>query len=187
MNSTPPFDHDPSGFHLPRRAGEAGPSEGTPARSMSGQLAADLEALREREMNLRNYESRLRAWQTQLDQAASRTAPPAASVSPFLRPSSATPFASDPALEAAWEKLYRARALLEAEQKQMRDERIALRELELTLKRREEEVTEREGRVRAQEQPRAEPPSPARPAGSAVQRLTQAPLLAAKAVFKGNR
>lgn len=153
---------------------------------MSGQLAADLEALREREMNLRDYESRLRNWQSQLDAALVK--PPVAvggSGSPFPRAASSSPFGGDVSLEAAWEKFHRAHALLEAEQHQMRDDRIALREMELALKRRETEVAQREEAVAERERLLAE--ALARSPASTVQRLTQAPFVAAKAIFTSRK
>src|SRR5687768_4887099 len=94
----------------------------------------DQEALRTREENLREYESRLRLLQAEIE--AGRTlgstqhvATPTRSTAPFFqRPSSRVPFSEDPALAAAWEKLHRAREILEAEQKNLRDDRISIRE-----------------------------------------------------------
>src|SRR4051812_29735872 len=76
-------------------------------------LQEDQEALRERESNLRDYEARLRSLQAEIE--AGRGAPPVtatrASTTPFIRPTSKTPFADDTALQAAWEKFHRAREL----------------------------------------------------------------------------
>jgi len=153
---------------------------------MSGQLAADLDALREREMNLRDYESRLRNWQSQLDAAlVKQPSATAGSGSPFPRAGSGSPFASDTSLEAAWEKFHRAHALLEAEQHQMRDDRIVLREMELALKRREAELAQREEIVAERERLLAE--ALERSPASTVQRLTQAPFVAAKAIFSSRK
>ena len=149
---------------------------------LGGQLAADLEALREREENLRRYEVRLREWQTQLD----ATVAAGGSASPFMRSPSTHPFPNsvpaDSALEAAWAKFHRARALLEAEQNQLRDDRLVLRDKEQMLSQREADLAEREARVAQKETEAGTLPAP-----SAVQRLTQAPFLAAKAVFRGGR
>jgi hypothetical protein len=174
---------------LPRRTAA---SPETPAAvasdNMANQLAADLETLREREANLRDYEVRLRAWQTQLDAAVT---PPVASgtIAPFLRPSSHAPFAGDATLEAAWAKFHRARSLLEAEQNQMRDDRIALRALEVSLKEKEADLAQREAQLAAQQQQLAEFVAGAQDKKvlSAVQRFTQAPFLAAKAAFKAGK
>lgn len=165
----------------------------TPAAAgneMGGQLAADLEALREREMNLRDYEARLRAWQAQLDEAlvkppALTADMPGGSGAPFARTASGSPFATDPTLQAAWEKFHRARALLEAEQNQMRDDRIVLRETELSLKRREAELAQREAALAERE--RLVMAAIERSPASAVQRLTQAPFEAAKAIFSARK
>src|SRR5262245_33139278 len=87
-------------------------------------LQADMEALREREENLREYETRLRALQAEIEAGRSQsphhgsTAPltSRSTSSSFQRPSSRTPFNEDPSLQAGWEKLHRAREILEAEQ-----------------------------------------------------------------------
>jgi peptidoglycan hydrolase CwlO-like protein len=160
-------------------------------------LQEDHEALREREQNLREYESRLRALQADIEagrEAPAAGASPTRSTAPgFLRPSSRTPFADDPGLQTAWEKLHRARELFEAESRSMRDDRVALREQEAQIKRRETALAEREARIAAREAallaPPPPPPSPEpasppeEPAVSAVSRLTRGPFSAARAVF----
>src|SRR5262249_28252748 len=150
----------------------------------------DQDALRERETNLREYEERLRAWQAELDAgrpAAGATQRPAgATVAPFQRPSSRTPFsAEDPALQAAWEKLHRARELFEAEQMHLRGDRIALKDQDEELKRRDAEISAREVRVAEREAlllaAMPAPDAPGEPVGaehtmSAVTRLARSPL-----------
>ena len=160
-------------------------------------LIEDQDALREREANLRDYEERLRAWQAEID--AGLNTPPAhaaraASVTPFHRPSSRTPFAEDPALQAAWEKLHRARELLEAEQTHMRNDRIQMHDQQEILKRREAELAEREARVAEREKLVAEAlvgpesiPHAIEPPPSAVSRLTRAPFEMARSVFGGKK
>ncbi len=185
MNS--PASSQPA-LKLPRRTALVSGGSAVPLSDLrsdlGGQLAADLEALREREENLRQYEIRLRAWQSQLD----ATVAAGGSASPFVRTMSGNPFAgsatTDSALEAAWSKFHRARALLESEQNQLRDDRLVLRDLEQTLKHREDELAAREMRVAQRE---SELATASVPAPSAVQRLTQAPFLAAKAVFRASR
>ena len=154
-------------------------------------LQEDHEALREREANLRDYESRLRALQTELE--AGRVAPasaPRATAAPFARPASSTPFADDLALQAAWEKLHRAREILEAEQAHMRDDRVVLRDRETEVKRRLEEVAIREARVAEREEQitaaTAEPIA-SEHTMSAVTRLTRGPFEMARAVFGGKK
>src|SRR4051812_39073867 len=85
------------------------------------ELAEEFETLREREANLREYEARLRAWQAQLDSRSGGQGGPG-SEAPFVQAVSQMPFSSDSLLASSWEKFHRARAILEAEQKQLRDE-----------------------------------------------------------------
>lgn len=171
-------------------------------------LQEDHEALREREENLREYEARLRALQAEIEAsracapAPTRPAAPAAamvthapsSTAPFLRPSSRTPFHDDPALQAAWEKLHRAREILEAEQNHLRDDRIAIREQQNAIKQREHALNDREARLAEREALLAEaaPAPEGEPiAGehtmSAVTRLTRAPFNMARSVFGGKK
>ncbi|MBL9187873.1 MAG: hypothetical protein JNK23_10365 [Opitutaceae bacterium] len=164
-------------------------------------LQEDQDALRERETNLREYETRLRILQAEIEagrtvppmpvpKPAVKTTPPAVSapagLNGFQRPSSRAPFGDDPALQAAWEKLHRAREILEAEQKNLRDDRISLQDLETMLKQRMHELTEREAIVAQREAilaaaaAPAEPVPEGEPAESAVTRFT-------RSVFGGRR
>lgn len=150
-------------------------------------LDADIEALRDRENNLREYEARLRAWQAQLEGSM----PPQPSghyVAPvFGRPPSHTPFEGDAALQAGWEKLMRARELLEAEQAHVRDDRLNLKETAAILKRHEAALTAREAGLAQREAILAAAMTVAQPAegakSSTMTRLTQAPFAIAKSVF----
>ena len=103
----------------------------------------DLDLLREQENNLRDYEARLRQLQAQLE--ADRVLWFSA------RPQSRSPFHDDAAVKAAWEKLQRATDLLEAERAVFRDERMAMREVELDLKRREGKIDELSAKLGDQE------------------------------------
>jgi hypothetical protein len=93
------------------------------------------------------------------------------------------------ALEAAWDKLYRARSLLEAEQVHMRDDRIALQGVLEDIIRREEAVSAREQRMAQLEQEQALNQEEAADAAeekeerSAISKLTQAPFDIARSVF----
>lgn len=161
-------------------------------------LQEDHDALREREQNLRDYEARLRALQAEIEAAR----PPAA-VAPettesrpptpvFMRPSSRAPFHDDAALQGAWEKLHRAREIFEAEQKNMRDDRITMREMEIQVKRREEAVAAREQLVAARESLVAEAMPSGEPMGgehtlSAVTKFTRGPFNMARSVFGGKK
>lgn len=150
-----------------------------------GSVASDLEALRVCEENLRAYEARLREWQDELEQAQQRVSPRASAQPWVRRVEAAVPARSD-----AWQKLIRARELLEVEQKNLRDDRITLQGYEQQLKEREARLAERESRVAAREQAlaAARPPAPATPTrakkqANAIDSLTRAPFALAKSVF----
>jgi len=90
------------------------------------------------------------------------------------------------ALEEAWDKLYRARALLEAEQSHLRDDRIALQGEIDALKQREQLVANREWHIQEYERmvalERAEA-ADKRESESAISKLTRAPFDMARSVF----
>lgn len=164
-------------------------------------LLEDQDALREREENLRAYESRLRSLQAEIEadragrpQAPAPVAPATRHTAPiFQRPSSRAPFVDDGALQAAWDKLHRARELLESEQTHLRDERIAQREHDAALKQRAAELAKREARLAEREALVAAALPPATEAASAadaphasgVARFTSAPFKIARSVFGG--
>ena len=149
----------------------------------------DLELLREQESNLREYEARLRKMQAQLESErvaqASQT-----------KPASASPF-EDPTLRAAWEKIHRATELLEAERTIFNDEKLAVRDQGMALKKREERLHGLEARLAEKERKLHEaPPAPvpviapvAAPApaaatgGGGFRALTSAPFAAAKSLL----
>jgi hypothetical protein len=93
------------------------------------------------------------------------------------------------ALELAWDKLYRARTLLEAEQVHLRDDRIALQGVLDDIVRREEAVSARELRIHqielAQELDKQEAAEAAaeKESRSAIAKLTHAPFEIARSVF----
>jgi hypothetical protein len=151
-------------------------------------LNQDMEALRDRETNLRDYEARLRALQAQLDSGFA--APVAASYGsqpPVGRTFSNSPIEPDPALQLGWEKLHRARELLEAEQAHVRDDRLHLKETEAMLKRHESALLAREASLSLREEQLAAAMAarlaePVRQP-SALARLTHTPFAMAKSVF----
>jgi len=98
----------------------------------------DLDLLRDREENLRVYEARLREIQSQLE--ADRVL----WFSTQSKPAQVSPFVNDAALKEAWTKLQRATELLEAEQSNLKDERLTMTDREAAVKRREELVRDRE-------------------------------------------
>ena len=113
------------------------------------------------------------------------------STSPFGSSDSSSSYGQS-ALQASWDKLYRARSILEAEQAHLRDDRIALQgELE-SLEMRERAVAAREMRIRQlelqavldfQEQDEREE----REAQSTLSKLTRAPFEMARSVFKAKK
>ncbi len=157
-------------------------------------LAEDHEALREREKNLRDYETRLRALQAEIESV--RPAPlgepvVAARSTPAVQLAGGV-VGDDSALQLAWKKVHRAREILEAEHRNLRDERLAMREMDVRLKQREAAVSQREERLAEREAvvlaalPPGEPAA-GEPALSAVTRLTQAPFKMARSVFGGKK
>jgi hypothetical protein len=200
MNSSVTFPRHPE-LKLPRGSA-AHPSDDKWAAKLADErrrLEEDHEALRVREQNLRDYEAHLRALQEEIE--THRTAPvptPAAAASgrtasPFVRPSSRTPFENDAALQTAWEKLHRTRELLEAEQTHMRHERVIAQDKENELKHREKVVSEREQHLAERERLLIEAvtasaaeesqPVASEHTMSAVTRLTRAPFDMARSVF----
>ena len=117
-NKSPPVDHSytsmNSAITFPparpvlklARSHSSDPSDEKWAATLAEErcrLSEDQEALRTRETNLREYETRLRVLQAEIEAgAAIMTAPVRGTVTPFLRPSSKTPFESEGALQAAW-------------------------------------------------------------------------------------
>ncbi len=158
-------------------------------------LQEDQDALREREATLRDYETRLRALQSEIE--ASRVgvaAPdaPAATSQPalnaaFQRRSSRVPFGDGAALDAAWEKLHRARELFESEQAHLSEDRVAIHDQQESIKRKAAELAEREARIAERETLIAaamQQPMAGEHTMSAITRLTTAPFAMARSVFR---
>ena len=155
------------------------------------QLSQDHDALRDREANLRDYEARLRAWQAQIEGSLQQPPMPAQYVAPVAmgRAPSLSPFEGDAALQAGWEKLHRARELLEAEQAHVREDRLNLKETAAVLKRHEATLIAREASLAQREEAlsaalAARMSEPVR-SPSAITRLTNMPFTIAKTVFGG--
>lgn len=197
MNSSVTFPRPPE-LKLPRSSGAHASDDkwATKLADERRRLEEDHEALRVREENLREYEARLRALQEELEARRPAPAATARTASPFVRPTSRAPFEGDAALQSGWEKLHRARELLEAEQTHMRHERVIAQDKENELKHRERAVAEREQRVAERERLLTEPvmadaeepqPIAAEHTMSAVSRLTRAPFDMARSVFGGKK
>ena len=136
----------------------------------------DLDLFRAQEENLRAYEDRLRKIQAQLEADRvvwfSKSAPSTA-------PSH---FTDDAGLREAWAKLQRATELLEAERSNFRDDRLAMQDHHTAVKRREEQVRDREIQLSLREKKLSSLPPPP-PPSSAMKNLTRAPMEMARAVF----
>lgn len=191
--TTPPTPNGPV-LRLPRRQPAPPSVTGAAPESPAEQalLREDWASLRERELNLRAYEERLRAWQAELDAARGITPPPA----PVATHAPAETVSEG--LQSGWEKLHRARQLLEAEQTHIRDGRALMREAEAALQQREKALAVREARVAAREEElsslkheleamKHELATLAAGMPSPIRRLTQAPFQAARAVFGGSK
>jgi len=135
-------------------------------------------ALRETEENLRAYEAQLRAMQADID--ARRQPESTTSVSPFP--------AGELSLQTAWDKLIRARELLDSEQASFRDDRMALKAEQVESRRQQANFAAREAALSAREQalPSAESIA-AQKTMSIMTRLSRSPFEFARAVFRVGR
>lgn len=107
------------------------------------------------------------------------------SSSPFAPGGSQSPYDAS-ALQAAWDKLYRARALLEAEQAHLRDDRIAIQGVVEELEQREQAISARELRLRQiemQARLEIEEQQDERDSASTIAKITRAPFDMARSVF----
>jgi hypothetical protein len=120
----------------------------------------------------------------------SATRPPMESIesesaAPFDGTAATGPY-SQPSLQSAWDKLYRARSILEAEQAHIRDDRIALQGEIDALESREHAVAARELRIRQIELQSAllrEEEQDERDSQSTITKITRAPFEMARSVF----
>ncbi len=112
------------------------------------QLSTDIEAMHLKEASLKEYEQRLRLLveQTQPGQPAARPVPPP--TTQYTVPNGP----SRAELDAEWEKYSRSHALLEAARRGLCDDRMAVKEREERVQLRETEITRRESWVKVREQ-----------------------------------
>lgn len=139
------------------------------------QVAADLEALKEKEVNLNAYEEKLRALVERNE------------LSHSVRSGSNGNTA--PELDAAWEKLHRGQTLLEAERRALKGEQLLVREQQAALQLREDEIARREAWIERCAGEIAAVAATTVPANltRAGRTLTTAPFLAVKQLFtRGN-
>lgn len=149
----------------------------TRLENLHAQITSDIEALKEKENSLRDYEQRLR----QLVETSPRSSQ--SPIAALPRPNSAPPV--DANLDAEWEKYQRAHSLLEAARRGLCDDRMALKERETNLLRLEEQLTRREAWIKVREQElnaaaqlREQDPPPA--ATKTKTSFTHAPFLAVR-------
>ncbi len=108
----------------------------------------ELDQLREREDNLRSYEQRLRTMQAQIEnERVNRPASTAdgGSANQIDRAE------QEALLRAEWEKVHRAKQVIEAEAALHRDERMTLQELEKQIRQREERLRQLDQQIAAHE------------------------------------
>ena len=143
------------------------------------QLSTDIEAMQQKEASLKEYEQRLRLL---VEHAESR--PPQNPNQYFV--TSGDPRNSAAELDSQWEKYERAHALLEAARRGLTDDRLAMKEREEKLALREVEVARREGWIKVREQElEVLAQAKAKEAADLKARptFTSAPFLAAKNLF----
>lgn len=115
-------------------------------------LDEDIAELRQTEANLQAYEKRLRALQAEIE-AAGRRERSATQAPVRAKGRTKSPFAGNAdELKEGWEKLIRAREILEVEQAHVRGDRLALSDETAVVRRRAQAVAEREVRVTEREQ-----------------------------------
>lgn len=110
---------------------------------LRAQLSTDIETMQQKEASLKEYEQRLRLLMEHNRQG--QPAPQANQVYVSSVPDNRA------ALDAEWEKYNRAHALLEAARRGLTDDRLAFKDREERLVRREEEVARREAWIKAKE------------------------------------
>jgi len=160
-------------------AGSQAPAVSRQATEERDRLEAERLMLRETEDNLRAYEAQLRAMQTDID--ASRENDLTTSVSPFP--------AGELSLQSAWDKLIRARELLDSEQASFRDDRMVLKAEQAELRRQQANFATREAALSAREQAliSAIEPMAAEKSMSVITRLSRTPFEFARAVFRAGK
>ncbi|MBC7368926.1 MAG: hypothetical protein H7343_19300 [Undibacterium sp.] len=153
-------DSSPTNPPIRRRSRPSSPAPAflaTPAPNQNAlteerrRLDEDIAELRQTEANLQAYEKRLRALQTDIEAAGRQRSATRAPVR--LKSKTKPPFAGDAdELKEEWNKLIRARELLEIEQAHVRGDRLALSDETAVVRRRAQAVAEREAQMAEREQ-----------------------------------
>lgn len=153
---------DPSSTHSPLRRhprpGSTAPAFlATPAPNQNALaeerrlLDADIAELRETEANLQAYEKRLRVLQAEIEAAGRERS--ATHIPMRSKSRTEPPFTGNAdELKEEWDKLIRARELLELEQAHVRGDRLTLSDETAVVRRRAQAVAEREVRITEREQ-----------------------------------
>lgn len=115
---------------------------------MRAQIMSDMEAMRAQEHNLKAFEARIRDSMPPMPMAGSRPPFESSGSRPAFETRSNN---SNSGFDGDWEKMQRARALLEAERRSLTDERLVLREERDILKQREENLKQREDAMKQRE------------------------------------
>lgn len=190
MNPSPPsFSATPIELRLQRGQrsllAASAPVEAPVESAERLRLETEWQALREREENLQAYEAQLRAMQADSD--GRREPDSTTSISPFP--------AGELSLQSAWDKLIRARELLDSEQAHFRDDRLAMKAEMAELTRRAANIAAREASVLVREQALAATEAGGRPGEpaavehtmSVMTRLTRKPFDFARSVFRARK
>lgn len=155
------------------------PQEAAQLEKMRAQVSTDLEALRQKEASLKEYEQRLRLLVDHAHQSSAQL-----NAGQHFVPSGP----SQAELDSQWEKYERAHALLEAARRGLCDDRMVLKDREEKVTLREVEVARRESWAKIREQEIAAKVQ-AQVAVTAKPKLSfsAAQFLAAKNLFSMNR
>ena len=119
--------------------------EAAQLEKLRSQLSTDIEVMQQKEASLKEYEQRLRLL---VEHTHGNRPPQQASNQYFVT----SPAADRTELDSEWEKYERAHALLEAARRGLCDDRLAVKDREERLQLRETEVTRREAWVKTREQ-----------------------------------
>jgi len=157
-------------------AGAQAPAVSRQATEERDRLEAERMMLRETEDNLRGYEAQLRAMQAEMDgRRENDLTTSVSSVAP-----------GELSLQSEWDKLTRARELIDSEQASFRDDRMVLKADQAALRRQQVSLAAREAALSAREQAliAAAEPIAAEKSMSVITRLARTPFEFARAVFR---
>ena len=160
-------------------AGAQAPAVSRQATEERDRLEAERMMLRETEDNLRGYEAQLRAMQAEMDDRRENDLTTSVSSVSSVPP-------GELSLQSEWDKLTRARELIDSEQASFRDDRMVLKADQAALRRQQVSLAAREAALSAREQAliAAAEPIAAEKSMSVITRLARTPFEFARAVFR---